>query len=449
VQRQFKTLAFPPLEAKLAMRICGSSKIANDILGTNVNGDEGFWGYSITFYKTIHTPLSPGPELDAMNRVMAQKVMASIDRLEDKVVNFLDFIKHEITLATTDSVYGPQNPFKDPAIVESFWLVARLRAKIFISLTSLRKFAPGIMIFIMDVFPSLLARESFQAREFMTKAFTQYFKNGGHNEGSALIRTRYEHSTEHKIPVEDIARFEVGGAIAILVNTSPASFWMAYHLYSDPAALEDCRRELSSIIIDESISTEDGKTMNVRTLDLSQVKTSCPILLSAMQETLRLHTVGISTRMVMEDHMLDNKYLLKKGSTVLIPGPVQHTSSSAWGPNVSDFNHRRFLPNEKRHQPVAFRGFGGGTTLCPGRHFASTEILAFTALLILRFDITPVDGKWLCPTTNNAGLWETVPMPDHDIRVKISARAGQDRSAKWRVLVSDSDKAMPLSAEDL
>ena len=151
----------------------------------------------------------------------------------------------------------------------------------------------------------------------------------------------------------------------------------------------------------------------------------------------------------MEDHMLDNKYLLKKGSTVLIPGPVQHTSSSAWGPNVSDFNHRRFLPNEKRHQPVAFRGFGGGTTLCPGRHFASTEILAFTALLILRFDITPVDGKWLCPTTNNAGLWETVPMPDHDIRVKISARAGQDRSAKWRVLVSDSDKAMPLSAEDL
>ena len=103
------------------MRICGSSKIANDILGTNVNGDEGFWGYSITFYKTIHTPLSPGPELDAMNRVMAQKVMASIDRLEEKVVNFFDFIKHEITLATTDSVYGPQNPFKDPAIVESFW----------------------------------------------------------------------------------------------------------------------------------------------------------------------------------------------------------------------------------------------------------------------------------------------------------------------------------------
>ncbi|KAF4630698.1 hypothetical protein G7Y89_g7435 [Cudoniella acicularis] len=408
VQRQFKTLAFPPLEAKLAMSICGSSKTANEILSTNVNGDEGYWGYSITFYKTIHTPLAPGPELDAMNRVMAQKVAASIDRLEEKVVGLFDFIRHEITLASTDSVYGPKNPFKDPAIEESFW-----------------KFPPGIMILIMDFLPSILARESVQAREFMTKAFTRYFKEGGHNQGSGLIRTRYEHSTEHKVPVEDIARFEVGGAIAILVNTSPASFWMAYYLYSDLAVLEDCRQELYNIISDDTVTTEDGEVIRVRTLDLSRVKASCPILLSTMQEVLRVHTVGISTRMVMEDHMLDNKYLLKKGSTVLIPGPVQHTSSSSWGTDVKEFDHRRFLPKEKRHHPVAF------------------------PMLILRFDLTPVEGKWVRPSTDKAEIWETIPTPDHDIKVKISPRAGQDRSAKWRILVSDSDKAMPISAEDL
>jgi len=305
------------------------------------------------------------------------------------------------------------------------------------------------MIMIMELFPSILARESFQARELMTKAFIKYFEEGGHNEGSGLIQTRYKHSTEHKVPVEDIARFEVGGAIAILVNTSPTAFWMTYHLYSAPGALRECREELSKIISAETITTEDCKTVTVRTLDLSQVKLCCPILLSTMQEVLRLHTVGISSRMVMEDHMLDNKYLLKKGSTVLIPSPVQHTNSGAWGPDVSEFDHRRFLPKEKRHQPVAFRGFGGGTTLCPGRHFASTEILAFAALLILRFDITPVDSKWNCPTIDKAGIFETVPTPDHDIKVKISPRAGQDKSDKWRVLVSDSDKAMPISVEDL
>lgn len=43
-----------------------------------MNGEEGDWGYSMTFYKMLHIPLAPGPELDAMNRVMAQKVSASM-----------------------------------------------------------------------------------------------------------------------------------------------------------------------------------------------------------------------------------------------------------------------------------------------------------------------------------------------------------------------------------
>jgi hypothetical protein len=89
---------------------------------TNVNGDEGHWGYSVTFYKMIHTPLAPGPELDAMNRVMAQRVTASIDALQaPKTTPLFEFVRKEITLATTDSVYGPKNPFKDPAISEAFW----------------------------------------------------------------------------------------------------------------------------------------------------------------------------------------------------------------------------------------------------------------------------------------------------------------------------------------
>jgi len=311
-----------------------------------------------------------------------------------------------------------------------------------------RKYQTGIMILLMGLFPSILARESVNARELMARAFTKYFSEGHHKRGSALVQTRYEHSTEHKIPIEDIARFEVGGAIGILTNTSPAAFWMVYQLYSHPIALEDCRLELASIIFDEDITTDDGELVKVRTLDMSQVKVSCPILLSTLQEVLRLHTIGISTRLVMEDHLLDNKYLLKKGGTVMIPGPVQHTSQSAWGPDFQEFDHRRFLPGTKRHNPIAFRGFGGGTTLCPGRHFASTEILAFTAMLVLRFDVTPLDGKWTRLTTDKAGMWETTPVPDNDIQVKVTPRDKADAS-RWRILVSDSDKAMKLSAEDM
>lgn len=43
---------------------------------------------------------------------------------------------------------------------------------------------------------------------------------------------------------------------------------------------------------------------------------------------------------------------------------------------------------------ASFRAFGGGETLCPGRHFASSTILAVVAIVVLRFDITPVSGRF-------------------------------------------------------
>jgi hypothetical protein len=107
-----------------AKNICGSSKTASDILDTNVNGDEGPISYSVTHYPAVRKPLSAGAGLDAMNRVMAKKVAASIDGIKQKrEVKLFNFIKHEITMATTEAVYGPLNPFRDPEVEQSFWYV--------------------------------------------------------------------------------------------------------------------------------------------------------------------------------------------------------------------------------------------------------------------------------------------------------------------------------------
>lgn len=172
-------------------------------------------------------------------------------------------------------------------------------------------------------------------------------------------------------------------------------------------------------------------------------------MLSSLQEVLRLHSVGISTRLAVENYMLDNRFLLKKDATIMIPGPVQHKNTAIWGDDVDAFNHRRFLPKERRHNPIAFRAFGGGTTLCPGRHFASTEILTFTAPLLLRFDMLPAGGKWEHMTTEKAGLWEVTPIPDEDIEIELVPRDDDYKDAKWRVLMTDTDKSMPISAEDV
>jgi hypothetical protein len=46
-------LAFPPFEAMTAKAICGSSKIANDVLNHNANGDDGPDSYSMSHYPAV------------------------------------------------------------------------------------------------------------------------------------------------------------------------------------------------------------------------------------------------------------------------------------------------------------------------------------------------------------------------------------------------------------
>ena len=93
--------------------------------------------------------------------------------------------------------------------------------------------------------------------------------------------------------------------------------------------------------------------------------------------------------------MLAEKYFLKKGAIVQISGGVIHSDKSIWGDDVDEFNPSRFLGAKTRSggfHPAAFRGFGGGKTLCPGRHFAVNEILLLAAMIVLAFDMESPDG---------------------------------------------------------
>ncbi|OAT00240.1 uncharacterized protein BDCG_16540 [Blastomyces dermatitidis ER-3] len=121
----------------------------------------------------------------------------------------------------------------------------------------------------------------------------------------------------------------------------------------------------------------------------------------------------------MEDTIPDNKYLLKKGATVMTVTPVQNTDTSAWGPTSVS-------PDEKRKTPFTFRPFGGGTVLCPGRHFVTAGVLSFVILLLLRFDLKPAikDGRWL-ELRKKMSMTAAMPVPKDEMPVKLAPRNTQ------------------------
>jgi len=124
VQRQHRALSFTALEANISKDVIGVNAATQAIIGRDVNKDEG---YLMSFPKYIHSAVSAGPHLDAMNRRSVEVLADSLDKHAKSSaangglnIKMFHWIRHELLMATTEGVYGPKNPYRDPAVEESW-----------------------------------------------------------------------------------------------------------------------------------------------------------------------------------------------------------------------------------------------------------------------------------------------------------------------------------------
>ncbi|KAI4604303.1 hypothetical protein KJ359_000437 [Pestalotiopsis sp. 9143b] len=423
IDRHILTVAFSPIQTRVCDKIMSVSKSSMATIAGEKEVTED--GYLRSFPRYTAPGTSPGPGLDSLNRAAVKCFAASFEKLaaqRSTTVKLYEWLGHEIFASTMEATYGPHNPFRKPE-VERAWF----------------HFESGIMTLLMGLSPSMFARRALKTRELMVAEFDRYFEQQRHLEGSLLVQLRQKHNSAFGLD-KDSAHLEIGQVAASIVNTAPTAFWTVWQVLADPVVFEDCRREVADLV------TTDPQ--GVCTIDLAQVRTKCPILVSTWQEILRFHGSSIAARIIKEDTLVDNQYLLKKGGVVLIPNAVIHSDQSLWGPSAGVFNHKRFLKPTKdeanRYPAAAFRGFGGGHVLCPGRHFASTEVLAFLALILARFDVRPVGGKWVEPKKDSV-MDRACPLPKQDVEVELVSKGNQ----QWRVIFSDSDNGIDIVAEDL
>jgi cytochrome P450 len=423
VQRT-KTLSFNPIIPNVTQRVLGFDDATAQIIAKGIDRDgAGPRGFYPEMHDMVYGLLSPGDALNDLTLAAVREFAAELDSYmkvlktpefsrSGKAEDLLLWVRHIVAIATARFVFGSLNPVaRIPQLEEAFW-----------------DFDHGIPGLLLGILPQWTARRAFFARESLVRAFVRYLEEDSYLEGCELIRRRVKIAGNHGFTTEAIAREELSFLFAGIVNTAVTSFWMVLHVFARPSLLEQVRDELEGCI--------DGEGKR-KTISVQKVKDKCELLMSIYREVLRFESDTASTRAVTADTILGGQYFLKKDSTLLVSGGTMHQLKSVWGEDVDEFNPRRFieLTRSKELHPAAFRAFGGGSTLCPGRHFATNEILVFVAMILLRFDIKQAAGKELkVPRKQDDVLPVHILEPEDAVEVNIEPRQGWEDS-DWETIL--------------
>lgn len=137
----------------------------------------------------------------------------------------------------------------------------------------------------------------------------------------------------------------------------------------------------------------------------------------------------MSPRIVVEDTEIDG-YHYKKGAMMQGLFPVVQLEEEYWGKDALSFNPSRWLPQAgedetvygKRYREMVSktRPFGGGTNLCPGRHFANQEIVAIVAVLATGFEWDTTGAK--IPEVDRTFFGAGGLPAKNDVKVKLRRR---------------------------
>lgn len=273
----------------------------------------------------------------------------------------------------------------------------------------------------------------------------KYIENDGPRQGSELAIMRHKTLMEAGFSMNEYAKMEITLIMAFVSNTVPSAFWVLFDLYSRPQLRSEIREELKA----NALSVAADGTHNI---DIGAMREKCPLLLSTFQEVLRTRTTTCSTRIVLKDTLVADKYLLKAGNMLNIPADAMGYNPNVWGAYSAVFDARRFMKpvvseetgeTKESRRPGRFMTFGISPVICPGRHFASSEILGLVAAMILRYDVEPISGGWKEPLKNQSALVSIMGAIKGEYPVSVTRRK-EFEGVKWGYQVEEGQGQFPL-----
>ncbi|KAF1844197.1 cytochrome P450 [Cucurbitaria berberidis CBS 394.84] len=439
IQKKSPNLTFYGMILEVTRRLVDFDYPTMEIIKWNLDGEHGTHeGLMHESEKMVSGSLEPGPNLNSLSTTQLEQFTTLLNAFvpsgeaKGVEIGLMQFVKQIFTTANANTIYGPSNPFAvHPHLMHSFW-----------------DYEAGMIALMADIFPSITSWKSWRARKAMNNALQEFIEKEHYRQASPLIQKRVAINLKHGISPKMAGRSELILLFGILGNAVPTTFWLLANIFARPELLAAIRAETSKAI-------HANETVNV--ISVSVLKAHCPLLLSTYRETLR-HIANLSSvRLVTGTHEINAPghppFLLEKGNMIQIASGVIHAAPSTWGSDAADFKPERWMAatrhakssdgnvNDKKTAlplpnsvpSAAFRAFGGGSVLCPGRHFAMTEILGFVALCVNMFDVADVQGGVLkLPEKDDGRIPLTVMKPAIDPQVMVRRREAAE-DVQWRL----------------
>lgn len=383
------------------------------------------------YFESIHSSMT-GNHLLRMNTHALEFIAGRLKNVgaggEALVLpNFYIWVRDFMTAATTEALFGSNNPFlAEPGLLEDIWWGD---LKVHIDIPTANSALPRtidshIFRLLMDFVPSITASAPYYARRRIQAALARYYgaEHYEHSSASQMVKNRVKVMEDYSFPTDEKGRLELSLILVATANTIPTVFWFLSHIFTRPDLVERVRAEVAPV----AQRTGDRVSINITTLEQS-----CPLLVSCYREAIRLTNQQVGNRRLTEDTFISdgkgNSYLLKKGVNVQMPAEALHLNQAAWGPDAAVFNPDRFIFTSARAVRSHFVPFGGGRHYCPGRNFAMAENLSFAAAMLLGFEIT-LEGR--IPEVQPCTFAEAVSKPVNQgagLRGRVQRRKGWER----------------------
>ncbi|KAJ4000129.1 cytochrome P450 [Lentinula boryana] len=189
-----------------------------------------------------------------------------------------------------------------------------------------------------------------------------------------------------------VVGFIMGLLIAGARATGTTACWMLTFLGGHSDWREKAKAEVEGLLTSQYLShnsPNDSLSSQLAAIPLETWETETPVLDSIIRETLRVAQPHTAMRRNLGPEMHIDGKLIPSGSYVVYPFSDVHLNPDIY------HDPWKFDPNRQPETKSAYNyvGWGGGKTICLGQRLARVELKIVTALFLLGFRHSIVDGS--------------------------------------------------------